>query len=546
MKRNSAKKTSRPINVSLRVIADLSQGLYRTPADALKELVSNAYDADSPEVQVTFARDFSSITIRDWGNGLTVDEFIETMETIGASSKRYFGDKGETASGRKIIGRIGIGLLGVSQIANQLVVESTVQGERVGFRANIEFEQFASEEARKIKITDLWEGKKSIEIGRYYFEEVRGIDKAKHFTTLKLRRLKRTILERLRTKSDKNAQPRMLGKRLGSTLDLIQWMEKKGITKSGLHEYDRIFWELCTLCPVPYLKKALKIFNRVQLSSTTRDFTKFATEVNSEIHLKLTVDGIQCFKPILMPSVRETKYPLFFNLLYMDGLDNRVVSYNDYDPGGNLVEKTMRVRGYMYFQRPKVWPPELQGLIIRVRHVGVGQHDSTFLTYRRHEAFKFSQITGEILVDDLDDALNIDRSSFRESDPPFVAIRDAIHGYLNKVVFPGIKSYATDERTARREAESRQEKNLLQKRFKSIDKRKRRIVFSQDQPKLVKRSPAKVSLASDVGEKHRKAREEFYRIVAFLEAYLHDELGIRNRERDGLFEELCRWLKRFE
>lgn len=117
----------KPINVSLRIISDLSQGLYRSPADALKELVSNAYDADSEIVEINFKKDFSSLTINDQGEGMTINEFIQAMETIGSSPKRSADTGGRelTLSGRKIIGRIGIGLLGASQIAKKIEIQST-------------------------------------------------------------------------------------------------------------------------------------------------------------------------------------------------------------------------------------------------------------------------------------------------------------------------------------------------------------------------------------------------------------------------------------
>ena len=34
-----------PIRVSKKILADVSSGIYRTPANALKEIVSNAFDA---------------------------------------------------------------------------------------------------------------------------------------------------------------------------------------------------------------------------------------------------------------------------------------------------------------------------------------------------------------------------------------------------------------------------------------------------------------------------------------------------------------------
>src|ERR1041385_3762526 len=124
------KLVGKPINVSLRVIADLSQGLYRSPADALKELISNAYDADSPSVEINFSNDFDTLTVRDKGKGMVMEQFVQIMETIGGSSKRSVDteNKETTPSGRKIVGRIGIGLLSVSQIANKLELQSTTKG----------------------------------------------------------------------------------------------------------------------------------------------------------------------------------------------------------------------------------------------------------------------------------------------------------------------------------------------------------------------------------------------------------------------------------
>jgi len=539
-----SKPKGKPINVSLRVIADLSQGLYRSPADALKELVSNAYDADSPNVEINFANDFTHLMVRDWGQGMSIDEFIRTMETIGASWKRETGAADTTPSGRKIVGRIGIGLLGVSQIATSLEIESTVRGLTKGFRAQIEFDQFASEEAKKIKITDLWEKEQPIKIGNYYYTEIEGVEKELHFTNLKLRNLKRTFVEKLKVRSEKGGKPRMLGRKLYKTEDFLKWIGKHSVTKTGLHEYDRLFFDLCTLCPVKYLEKPLRILNGIENSSSTDDFLSFARSVNEETHFKLTVDGIECYKPILMPSDIEKNYELFFNLLFMKGLDKGILTYNDYDRDGSLVEKKLKVRGYVYFQRPKVWPPELQGLIIRIRHVAVGQYDSTFMTYRRHEGFKFSQITGEISVDELDNALNIDRSSFRETEPAFVAFRDAIHTYLSRIVFPGIKSYASEERTTRRTKESQKEKGTLQKQFQVIDSGKRKILFRENQLKLVERTRSEVSLGLSINGQKQKFSSEFYRIVAFLEAYLSRKLSIE--ERDELFDRLACWLKGFE
>lgn len=541
-----ATSIGKPINVSLRVIADLSQGLYRSPADALKELVSNAYDADSPTVEITFSRDFSTLTIRDKGSGMTTEQFVKVMETIGGSSKRSADseDQDKTASGRKIVGRIGIGLLSVSQIANKLEVQSTTANSTKGFNGHIEFDQFASAEARKIKITDLWEKDKKIELGKYFITVTNDVNKKEHFTTLKLSGIKRIIRDKLLKESETDGQSRMMGIKFDSVENLVEWMELNEITKTALHEYDRLFWELCILCPVPYLVKPFDIKFKIEKSSITKEVSEFVSIANDETHLKLIFDGIECKRPIKMPGRKEKNYDRFFNLLFMNGLNNRTIKYFDYDSNNQSIEKRLTVKGYIYYQRPKVWPPELQGLIIRVRNIAVGGYDSTFLTYRHHEAIKFAQITGEIYVDGLDESLNIDRSSFRETEPGFVAFRDAIHNYLNRVVFPGIQEYSSRLRNDRAESLFILEKERLESNFKGIDESKRKLIFSGKQDKLVERTTKEIKIATTVKNKKLKFNKEFFRIVAFIEARLSDKLS--DKQRDALYEELTNWLNEFD
>ena len=529
------------INVSLRVIADLSQGLYRSPADAIKELVSNAYDADSPSVEINFSNDCDTLTIRDLGSGMSIEQFVTVMETIGGSSKRSADNiKEETPFGRKIVGRIGIGLLSVSQIANKLEIQSTIKGSDKGFKAYIEFDQFASEEARKIKITELWEDNSQITLGKYFINESSNIDKDVHFTTLTLSGIKRIIAEKLRAESEIDGWPRMLGRELHTVKELVNWMRENGVTKTALHEYDRLFWELCLLCPVPYFEDAFEIFQNIKETSHTKDIKEFVKSINKDTHFKLFFDGHECFKPLLMPHSYDKGYPLFFNLLFMNGLNNRTIKFMDYDAEGSLVEKELKIRGYIYFQRPKVVPPELQGILIRVRNVAVGHYDSTFLTYRRHEGFKFSQITGEIYIDNLDLALHINRSSFRETEPAYVAFRDAIHNYLSKVVFPAIKEYATYERGNRAEENYNYEKDSLAENFALIDNQKRKVLMAGDQDKLIIREKNTIKIATSIDGKKLKFNKEIFRIIAFMEAKLGSEHS--ERQLDNLYEELTNWL----
>src|SRR5690242_8824588 len=104
------------ITLHEKALAHLSRGLYRSPASALRELVSNAWDANATEVHIdTSAPRFTRIAIRDDGDGFTEEEFARHMAGgIGNSEKRQSGVP--LRCGRPTIGRLGIGMLGIAQI----------------------------------------------------------------------------------------------------------------------------------------------------------------------------------------------------------------------------------------------------------------------------------------------------------------------------------------------------------------------------------------------------------------------------------------------
>src|SRR3954462_14684947 len=100
------------IRVHERAPAHLSRGLYRSPASALRELVSNAWDANATRVTIdTNHPQFFQLSIEDDGDGFSRDEFESVMRGgIGNSTKRT--DPEELSWGRPTIGRLGIGMLG--------------------------------------------------------------------------------------------------------------------------------------------------------------------------------------------------------------------------------------------------------------------------------------------------------------------------------------------------------------------------------------------------------------------------------------------------
>src|SRR5437870_393875 len=124
------------IRVHEKALAHLSRGLYRSPASALRELVSNAWDANATVVRInTNYPNFLTLSIEDNGVGFTKEEFEKLMEGgIGNSQKRPVQET--LIHGRPVIGRLGIGMLGIAQICGSFVIISRPkQGKH--FRARV-------------------------------------------------------------------------------------------------------------------------------------------------------------------------------------------------------------------------------------------------------------------------------------------------------------------------------------------------------------------------------------------------------------------------
>src|SRR5580658_10029386 len=106
-------ETWKPIYLSAKVFGHLSRGLYRTPAGAIKELISNSFDADATLVRIHtgFPR-FETFSCEDDGSGMSVDEFQRLMNRgIGSSYKRASTNAVTEKYKRPPIGRLGLGIL---------------------------------------------------------------------------------------------------------------------------------------------------------------------------------------------------------------------------------------------------------------------------------------------------------------------------------------------------------------------------------------------------------------------------------------------------
>lgn len=416
-----------PINVSKKILADISSGIYRTPANALKELVSNAFDAGAHKVYIsTNIPYFDVFTCEDDGEGITAKEFERILKIIGSSTKRVE-EKQLGKDDRPIIGKIGIGLLAVAQICHKFTIISKKRGTNKYFEATIDLKQFDEVEKEKAYKTATGE----ISLGECHMED--GLDDEigpeRQYTKIIMENIKEGFQTKLLQEDPKRIFD--IKKRAVKSDNFIKFVnaikEKKF---NELSQYDQLIWELGILCPVEYIEEGPLPENEV-IKKEIVQLTKY--------NFKVFIDGFELRKPIKFPTneieikKKNIDYKIYPHLYYNNTVDNTQLTFG----------------GYLFHQRKKIEPAGLQGLLIRIKGVAIGSYDRTFLHYPKAEGPMFNQLSGEIYVEEgLEEALNIDRNSFNEAHSHYLELQIYLWDFLGKSngVFNDIRSRSKERR----------------------------------------------------------------------------------------------------
>jgi hypothetical protein len=433
-----------PINVSARILRHISRGIYRTPAGALKELVSNAHDAGAKKITInTDFPIFEKITITDNGSGMSSDNFKLIISNIGLSDKtagREFTIPG-TNTKRKVIGHYGIGMLAIGQLCKTVTITSKVENEKEGFEAIIDFDDFevtkiddierasikdeTDLETKDKKLSEYASEKdKKFPIGKCRITKLKynDNDKSEHFTRLELQQVRGFVQKKLSGSLLEKYSDLYLEPNYSSNFaKLLQlYRDKEEDIRRGQYPYEKLCWELAVYSPLKY--PVLDVFDKNgQLSY----FNKIANAHNFE----LIIDALELFKPLEINLFLDKEFPVRKIFVW---------EKEEYFKG-----KT--VSGYMVY-RQHIRPKSIQGILIREAGVAIGMYDSTFLEYPYHEGTKFEQLTGELFVEGLSSALNIDRNSFNETDDYYLGLVEWFHRKLHEEVFPSIQKEMKEKR----------------------------------------------------------------------------------------------------
>jgi hypothetical protein len=516
-----------PVRLAAKVIGHISQGMYRTPAGAVKELISNAYDAGATyaKIHTGFPR-FDFFSCEDDGTGISHEKFLELMNGGIGDSEKQSQTKRIGEYGRPVVGRLGVGLLSLAQICPRFSITSYHADTKEAFEAEIKFPPYSRQEIDKI-IAEQKAGTvtaQPITHGEFKINKVE-YQKGKHgitVTTSSLRESFRKTMANLENLANK----KILGSK-DSYTDFDRYLKAtvnpRLSSLSFASQYDQLIFGLALAAPLPYPEREHKegadtVLTRVPELALLQSRLK-------SYSFRVEVDNMQLRRPVIFPSNKDwtpaadcvvPKHPKMDEFTLQDGSYEEVIQIRRYDIAVNGSDATfklywfeydkkvngypLRFKGYIFLQTSRLFPKEYQGVLVRLRNVAIGQYDVNVMTYPQAEGPRFSMLSSEVFVEEgLDDALKVDRDGFNSLDPQYIRLQSFIHSILHELIFPG--SWGEEKqrnRKRREEHETQVTRNFQSVLRKATGKNISRI-------EIVPRSEERESLVAVEIDQHTRA-----------------------------------------
>lgn len=514
------------IRVHEKALAHLSRGLYRSPASALRELVSNAWDANATQVLITTNfPNFAQISIQDNGYGFAKDEFVRLMSGgIGNSEKRQAAP--EPIHDRPLIGRLGIGLLGIAQICGTFEVSSRPE-KGDAFRARVSLYDLLraklDADDPSVVVDDAAHGVTEIDVGEYEFLEPDDtLSKGTRITSDDVhptfsRSFRQSLTEE---KAPKYQVPPLDWAKCLAIVEKVHTLQELG-------DYWRLLWELSAACPLPY----------VNADAVPQGAVRGINARLVSYDFGVRVDGIGLAKPVRLKG-NKAGYTV-------EEIPETTLS---------VYGRPVTFEGYIAVQEgQQLKPDELRGIMVRIKNVGVGYYDPRFLDYPWNQGPREKWVTGEIFVTKgLEDALNVDRDSFNRFHPEFRAVQEHVHRLLKTKVFPEV--YKKLDLRSKDKAAQRADARIADLRDVVSDTLETRVrVLETGSKAASERPPVSVDITEDKVQiafgdfsqlRTKKAQQPLAAAVLALFDIAMKERGItRQRERfeDLLLKLLARW-----
>lgn len=504
--------TRRPVEGNLktndRIIARVTDGIYREPWSAFRELISNAYDADATQVSIDCDYPFfKEIRITDNGNGM--DEYIvgDLLENIGGSSKRTArgktlgtantADPTRSPAGRKLIGKIGIGLFAVAQLTQQFQIITKRKGDSKRVSASIRLHTYQED-----SLVDEQDASNYVS-GTYSVLAEDTTDVDVHGTTIILTGIRPAIREKLQSQEiwsaiDENSMDDGSGlidvllppqfnigrfndegalveppklpwnhsdspeEKFRKLVDAAISTAKSSKEQANLAHFDnylKMIWRISVASPIAYIdghpfdireddgydiyelsNKKKGAASRVEVGDRKlRDAFGLIAGQSESLPFSVSIDSVELRRPIRLPSTLASYSRLERPLIFVGKVATNFGGATAERSGGKL-----SFEAYLYWNA-RIVPKENIGSIIRVNDASGTLFDPEFLSYQVSEQTRKKQVTCEIFVTEgLDGALNIDRESFNTSNPHYL--------YIQKWLHSAFRQFATMHKRLGREA----------------------------------------------------------------------------------------------
>lgn len=480
------------LETDAQVIARVTDGIYSQPASAFRELISNAFDADATEVVIQTDRPrFKRITISDNGNGMGPEAVAHLIRHIGGSAKRSavgaelgitksVEDRSLSPGGRKLIGKVGIGLFSVSHLTQSFQIITKIANQPWRTIASIRLRQY-SENQNHVEGDPYEAGLVTI------WQEPASDVEAKG-TTIVLNGLKSAARETLRSSATWLAVSREIQEppryhvgavmvdreyELGSgaagspslpwdsgdapDVAFSRFVDAVGQPNAGgqrnpqlndlLDHYLRMVWQLSLAAPLPYvdqhpfdavLERSRRfLFDGSGPSGVTeqhedvplREAANWPEGVGVAQDFRVIFDDLELRRPLKFRGLVETSNAVKAPIIFAGHLRDEFPEMPSESSGGPL-------EFYAYLMwMPKVIPGDDIGSLIRIHGASGSGFDETFLKYQVAETTRLKQISCEIfVVQGLEGALNIDRESYNFSHTHVVRLTSWLHTALSRSI----------------------------------------------------------------------------------------------------------------
>lgn len=143
------------IKIDLNVLNHLGMGLYSNTPAVLTEIISNAWDADAENVDITLNTTNNTVTIADDGHGMTRYDIQNKFLHVGYARRSDDRQTSDTKN-RQVMGRKGIGKLAMFSLAK--IIEITTKKENedaVAFSIDVEKLQSAIQSGQSYPVSEI-------------------------------------------------------------------------------------------------------------------------------------------------------------------------------------------------------------------------------------------------------------------------------------------------------------------------------------------------------------------------------------------------------